>query len=236
VDAARDQRETERLAAADREKLEQVCRQEDERLALLQAAGNGAREELIRFERELSCERLRPLALASLGMPSGDAAAPSAPSQAVATRPPEAETPAIPAPAERPATNTIELVTAAQNELKRLGCLPSSAKSDGVLSGRTTAALKRYLNERDMDEEDVAVTDDLLKDMKDQGDRVCVAAPKKKHTPPVARREEPRAKPQRRETHREPARPARVAAQPVRPAAPAPAAARPSPKVLGVGF
>ncbi len=248
--AARDQRETERLAAADREKLDQVCRQEDERLALLQAAGNGAREELIRFERELSCERLRPVALASLGMPSQDARPEGAPAQTVATRPQDSTAPSAP-PADQSSTvNTIQLVTAAQTELKRLGCLPLSVKSDGLMSDKTSAALKKYLNERDMDEDDLDVTDDLIKDMKDQGERVCtlecgrsevlkggkcVAAPKK--SAPVARRDEPRSKPQRRETQRESRPPpARVAAQPPRPAAAPAAGPRPSPKVLGVGF
>jgi hypothetical protein len=234
-----------------------VCRQEDERLALLQAAGAGAREELARFANELSCERLRPVVVASLGnLPTAGAPAqprqesPVMPSQPVAARPDEPAAPAEnvpPAPEARPAVNTIELVTAAQTELRRLGCF--TGRADGKMGGKTEAALKAYLKERDLPLDDVNVTDDLIKDMKDQGERVCplecdsdevakggkcVAAPRAKK-PAVARRhEEEKPRPSARARH-ERERPARVAVQPAIRQAP-PAAARPAPKVLGVGF
>jgi hypothetical protein len=235
-----------------------VCRQEDERLALLQAAGNGAREELARFAKELSCERLRPVAVASLGnLPTSDAPVQSQqqvssvmPAQPVIKRPDEPAAPAgsvPPAPEARPAVNTIELVSAAQTELRRLGCF--SGKSDGKLGGKTTEAIKHYLKERDLEADDANITQDLVKDMKDQSERVCplecdrnevakggrcVASPRRKKSAPVARREEA-PRPAARQRHE---RPARVASQPVvRQPAPAPAAAsRPAPKVLGVGF
>jgi hypothetical protein len=250
ADANRDQAERDRLAAADRNKLEQVCRQEDERLALLQAAGNGAREELIRFERELSCERLRPVALASLGnMPTEVPPQSGSPTgtPTVATRPPEPAN-VTPMPEERPAVNTIELVTAAQTELKRLGCLPASASADGIIGDRTTDALKKYLSERDLPDDNLDVTDDVVKDMKAQGERVCeiecgrnqvlrgdkcVAAPRK--STPVARREEPSRPAARHRREPRESRPARVAVQPTVRQQPA-ASARPAPKVLGVGF
>jgi uncharacterized caspase-like protein len=256
ANAQREQQEAQRLAAADRSKLEQVCRQEDERLALLQAAGNGAREELARFANELSCERLRPVVVASLGnLPTAGVPAqpkqesPVMPSQPVAVRPDEPAAPADstpPAPEARPAVNTIELVTAAQTELKRLGCF--SGRPDGKMGDKTHEALKTYLKERDLPTDELDVTDDLIKDMKDQGERVCplecdrnevakggrcVAAPRKKSAPVAHREEAPRPSARQRRERQE--RPARVASQPVVRQSPAPSS-RPAPKVLGVGF
>lgn len=258
----RREQEAQRLAAADRTKLEKACREEDERLALLQAAGSGAREELARFANELTCERLRPVVLASLGnLPTAEPPAQPKqesavlPSQPVALRPeepaaPGAETP--PAPEARPPVNTIELVSAAQTELRRLGCF--WGRVDGVMGDKTEDALKTYLKERDLPTDNISITDDLVKDMKRQAERVCplecdrdevvkggrcVAAPRPKKSAPVAHREEaprPNAR-QRRERPERQERPARVASQPVVRPAPAPAvSSRPAPKVLGVGF
>ena len=173
------------------------------------------------------------------------------PSQTVALRPEEPAAAADktpPTPEARPAVNTIELVSAAQTEMKRLGCF--TGKTDGKINARTSEALKRYLKERELSSDDANVTDALLKDMKEQGERVCplecdrdevakggrcVAAPRpSKKSAPVARREEP-ARPVARQ-RREPDRPARVAAQPPRQPAAPPPSSRPSAKMLGVGF
>ena len=130
--------------------------------------------------------------------------------------------------------------------MKRLGCF--TGKVDGKLTAATKASIHHYLRERELPKGEANVTDVLLKDMKDQSDRVCpiecgrneierngtcVAAPKqKKPAPPMARRQEP-ARPVARQ--REP----RVASPPPArtPVAAATApSARPAPKMLGVGF
>lgn len=229
---------------------DQACKTDQERFAALQAAGVGGREDMERFARDLTCERLRPVVLASLGKAG---AAPGA---------------GAGAPAALPA-NTPILVSAAQSELRRLGCYPAADRSaaDGRLSPVTRDAIQRYFKQRGQKVAKVEVTEAMVSELKEIDGRFCplicgrgetasgeqcIAAPHKgtSKPTPVARRTNEDPRPQRslppRETASRPAarpflaRPApRQAAQPVaraeaRPApAAAPAASRPA---IGIGF
>ena len=230
----REAEERAKLAELTRQRTEQACKQENERLALLQAAGNGAREEMTRFERELSCERLRPMVLAALG-------------KMTETTPKEKVAP----PVDAAAVNTKQLVSAAQAELRRLGCY--SGRDDGRLDDTTQKAIKRYLSRRELPATD-KVTEGLVADLKGVARRVCplecqagqiakgdrcIAEPKpEKSRPQHARRPaEDDSPPPRQRPRIEP----RVAApRPAAAPAPQPAvraeASRPAAKMLGVGF
>ena len=229
------------------EVAEQACRQEDERLALLQAAGNGAREELISFERELSCDRLRPIVLTSLGQLTGGV--PQQPGQpAVSPSPPVAAIPTV--PTGQPSTKEIQLITAAQDELRRVGCFPG--KTDGKLNSDTKKAIKDYLTERDLPTTEINVTESLVLDLKEQSERICacpagkvakglqcVADPKVKpqQAPVASRPERQRPAPAAQRPVRQEPRPAVAARPTLQPTVRAEASAsRPAPKVLGVGF
>ena len=82
------------------------------------------REELVRFERDLGCERLRPWC--------------SRRSQARRRR----ASPTLPMLAALPPTDTPALVRAAQNELRRIGCF--AGENDGKFTDKTRDAVRRF--------------------------------------------------------------------------------------------
>jgi hypothetical protein len=156
--ADRDQAERARLARveADRQAAEQLarveaqrradeaCKRDEARLTSLQLTGANAREELVRFERDLGCERLRPLVLAAIA------------GQAQESMPP---------------TDTPALVRAAQNELRRIGCF--AGENDGKFTDKTRDAVRRYLTQRGQSLDDIKISEALVADLKTQDKGVC---------------------------------------------------------------
>ena len=69
------------------------------------------------------------------------------------------------------ASNTSELIHAAQIELSRLGCF--SGKADGTLNAATKTGINRYLSRRGSPEPDVAVTESFVSELKDQQLKNC---------------------------------------------------------------
>jgi uncharacterized caspase-like protein len=166
--ADRDQAERARLARveADRQAAEQLarveaqrradeaCKRDEARLTSLQLTGANAREELVRFERDLGCERLRPLVLA-----------------AIAGQAQESKPRTLPMLAALPPTDTPALVRAAQNELRRIGCF--AGENDGKFTDKTRDAVRRYLTQRGQSLDDIKISEALVADLKTQDKGVC---------------------------------------------------------------
>jgi hypothetical protein len=141
-----------------------------------------------------------------------------------------AEKPTVP----EVASNTTELIHAAQIELSRLGCF--SGKADGTLNAATKAGINRYLSRRGSPDPDIAVTDSFVSELRDQqlkncqldcpsgqtadGD-VCIAAKKSSEPTKSARQhddvqDKPKAnrQPVKQEVKQADKRPERPTAQP----------------------
>ena len=145
--------EAERLARVEAErKMDEACKRDEERLASLQRGGTLGREELVRFERELGCERLRPLVLAAISAP------------AVETP----KTRLVPAPE---LMDTPQLVRAAQAQLRRIGCF--AGDDDGKLNDATRSAVKRYLTQRGLPSNEIKISESLVAELKTQDKGVC---------------------------------------------------------------
>ncbi len=145
--------EAERLARIETErKMDEACKRDEERLAGLQRGGTLGRDELVRFERELGCERLRPLVLAAISAP------------AVETP----KTRLVPAPE---LMDTPQLVRAAQAQLRRIGCF--AGDDDGKLNDATRNAVKRYLTQRGLPANEIKISESLVAELKTQDKGVC---------------------------------------------------------------
>ncbi|HEY1360891.1 MAG TPA: caspase family protein [Xanthobacteraceae bacterium] len=148
-----------KLETANRAKqLDSVCKHEEDLLASLRAAGGQgwAKEDLKRLERDLGCERLRPMVTAALEKASTEPA-PKPPVAAV--EPP------------KPAVNTPEQVRAAQQQLARLGCYAGAV--DGDLGPATRIAITRYQAQRGGRGGQTDIGDAFLDELKDHASRVC---------------------------------------------------------------
>ena len=67
-----------------------------------------------------------------------------------------------PAAPREPLANTPELISSAQNELRRLGCF--TGRDDGNLSSATREAIGRYLSQKGRPSRDVKVTDEMVEE------------------------------------------------------------------------
>jgi hypothetical protein len=230
-------------ADAARVSAELTCQQEDERLALLQAAGSGAHDDLVKFQQQMHCDRLRPMVLAALGgaseAPKSSIAPPVVAVPAEQPKPPVAEIPAQPA-------NTKQLIAAAQVELERLGC--NIGRDDGKLNDRTRRALGQYFKHNKEPAGNLSVTESLVASLKDATGRVCplecragqVAEGDRCIAAKTPERDHPRRTAHRPARERaEPRRPAQASA-PRRPQPAASATAKSGgshgPSLMGVGF
>ena len=145
--------EAERLARIETErKMDEACKRDEERLAGLQRGGTLGRDELVRFERELGCERLRPLVLAAISAPALETP----------------KTRLVPAPE---LMDTPQLVRAAQAQLRRIGCF--AGDDDGKLNDATRSAVKRYLTQRGLPANEIKISESLVAELKTQDKGVC---------------------------------------------------------------
>lgn len=195
--------------------MAQACKSEGDILALLKGIGADKREQLVQFEKQMTCERLRPTAVAILA--KLDAAPPAGS--------PEAQDPR-------------ELIRNTQIALRHAGCF--SGADNGEENAATRAAVKRFRARTDGDEANLSITPGLLNEIKMHGAGTCepISCPAGKvlrgdscvaeihKRPPVARAEP-------REPRREQAPAPRISRpEPV----PQQAAAKPAPRALGIGF
>ena len=145
-------------------------------MAELRTAGAKAREQLVKFEIEVSCKSLRPMVVAAIAALPADVP--------VSNAPPPVATPHGPSLAEPPRAkeNQRDQIRQAQFELKRLGCLQGNP--DGELNKKTQDAVKTFWRSAHKPVVDVVITDDLVADLQKHDDDIC--APPRKSAPPVA--------------------------------------------------
>ncbi|HJZ21711.1 MAG TPA: caspase family protein, partial [Bradyrhizobium sp.] len=145
-----------REAEAARKKAEQLaaqeatCKSEQGRLEEITAKGSEGTgvADLKAFSKMVSCDRLGPLVVATIDRFNAEAA------KRAATLP-----------------NSPELVSSAQTQLVRLGCL--TGKIDGTLNAPTKAALGRYMSIIGQPSDDASVTSALVADLAKHETRVC---------------------------------------------------------------
>lgn len=143
---AEEARKKAELAAA----KEAACKSEQAKLEDLAAKGSegSGMEDLKSFARNVTCDRLGGLVVATLDKFKAEAAKRAA---------------AMP--------NSPELVRSAQSELIRLGCL--TGKTDGALNAPTNAALDRYMAIVGQPADKVSVTEALVAELAKHTTRVC---------------------------------------------------------------
>ena len=129
---------------------ESACKDEQGKLdAILTKGSDGTGvDDLKNFSKTVTCDRLGPVVIASLDRFKADAAKRAA-----------------------VAPNSPQLVTSAQNELVRLGCM--TGKADGTLNPVTTAALSRYLTVEGQPTDKPTVTQALVTELSKHETRVC---------------------------------------------------------------
>jgi len=225
--AAEEARKKAEVAAA----MEATCKNEQTRLDAISAKGSDGSgiDDLKTFAKSITCERIKPQAVAALDKFTVEAA------KRAAAQP-----------------NSPELVRAAQTQLARLGCM--TGKPDGALNVATKDALGRYLTIKGQPVDDAKITEAVVSDLTKQSARVCPLECKANETAKGevcvanAQPSEPaavHAKPVERETPRKPARRDAEREKPRYANKPAPAApqarqqatSRPGgAQMIGVGF
>jgi hypothetical protein len=128
---------------------EAACKNEQGKLDQLTAKGSDGTgiADLTSFSKTITCDRLRPVVVATLGKFNVEAAKRAA---------------ALP--------NSLELVRAAQGQLARLGCF--TGRMDGNLI-TTKTAVGHYLSVKGKPTDNTDVTEGLVADLTKQSDRVC---------------------------------------------------------------
>jgi Caspase domain len=157
--AAQQRAEDERRAKAG-----EAERQKAEKLATLQRAEDERRAKAAEAERQ-KAEQQAALQQAEEDRRAKAAEAERQKAEQKAQQ--TAEKPAVPVVA----SNTSELIHAAQIELSRLGCF--AGKADGTLNAATKAGINRYLSRRGNPDPDVAVTDSFVSELRDQQLKNC---------------------------------------------------------------
>ena len=194
----------------------QTCKSESDILETLKGIDPGKRDQLVKFEQEITCEKLRPAARQLLAKLDADA--------------------------------QTQLIRNTQIALRAIGCF--AGPDTGKVNDATRTAIKRYRSKTEGDEANLAITPELLNEVKAHEPHTCpLACPtgqvihddtcvaKIESKPPVQAR---------RPAHEKQAnRPARERPRPVvheRLASPPPAPRQEatkspgSPRALGVGF
>lgn len=174
---------------------EAACKDQQGRFDAIIAKGSeGAGiDDLKAFSRTVTCDRLGPVVVAAIDRFNAEAA------KRAATQP-----------------NSPQLVTSAQTELVRLGCL--TGKPDGKLSDPTKAALGRYfaIGGQPVETDKINVTQELVGELTKHATRVCpiqcrsdetlkgdVCVANEKPAPATASRKDDEDKPRRKQSSRE---------------------------------
>jgi uncharacterized caspase-like protein len=155
-----------KLAAmeADFARKEEICRKEDFEATALEMKGPDGRDDLAALEHNMTCDRLRPSVHAALD-------------RLAALPPADTAKQEQPKPAKEKEINTPELVTAAQAELHRLGCLDD--RRDGKLDKMTRVGLDKYYeahNKPVPNKVDIKINDEFLAELKAEKGPGCVVA------------------------------------------------------------
>ncbi len=129
---------------------EAACKDEQGKLeAILTKGSDGTGgDDLKNFSKTVTCDRLGPVVVAAIDRFNADAAKRAA-----------------------VAPNSPQLVTSAQGQLIRLGCM--TGKADGTLNPVTTAALTKYLGIEGQPTDKPVVTQDLVTELSKHTTRVC---------------------------------------------------------------
>jgi hypothetical protein len=129
---------------------EATCKDEQGKLeAILTKGSDGTGvDDLKTFSKTVTCDRLGPVVVATVDRFNAEAAKRAA-----------------------VAPNSPQLVTSAQNQLIRLGCM--TGKADGTLNPLTTAALTHYLTIEGQPTDKPVVTQDLVSELGKHTTRVC---------------------------------------------------------------
>lgn len=178
---------------------EATCREQQARLDAIIGKGSEGTgvDDLKTFSRTVTCDRLGPVVVAAIDRFNAEAV------KRTATQP-----------------NSPQLVTSAQTELVRLGCL--TGKPDGQLTDPTKAALSRYfaIGGQPTAADKVSVTQELVGELIKHTTRVCplqckndetlkgdVCVANEKEKPPAtaSRKSDDEDKPRRKQADREPA-------------------------------
>ncbi len=148
--AAAEKAEASRKATEAAAAKEAVCKSEQAKLEAITAKGSegSGLDDLKAFARGVACDRLGGVVVATLDRFKTEAA------KRAATMP-----------------NSPELITAAQGELIRVGCL--TGKPDGTLNPATSAALGRYMKIGGQPVDNVSVTQALVAELTKHATRVC---------------------------------------------------------------
>lgn len=149
---------------ADFARKEEICRKEDVEATALEMKGPDGRDDLAALEHNMTCDRLRPSVHAALD-------------RLAALPPADTAKQEQPKPAKEKEINTPELVTAAQAELHRLGCLDD--RHDGKLDKPTRVGLDKYYeahNKPVLDKVDIKINDEFLAELKAEKGPACVVA------------------------------------------------------------
>nr|AWM02009.1 peptidase C14 [Bradyrhizobium amphicarpaeae] len=145
---AEDARKVAELAAA----REAACKDQQGRLDIIISKGSDGTgiDDLKAFAKTVSCDRLGPVVVAAIDRFNAEAV------KRAATQP-----------------NSPQLVTSAQAELVRLGCL--TGKPDGKLSDPTRAAFVRYfaIGGQPVEADKISVTQSLVGELTKHATRVC---------------------------------------------------------------
>ena len=129
---------------------EATCKDEQGKLDTILTKGSEGTgvDDLKALSRTVTCDRLGPVVVAAIDRFNAEATKRAA-----------------------VAPNSPQLVTSAQNELVRLGCM--TGKPDGTLNPVTTAALTKYLTIEGQPTDKPAVTQDLVTELSKHTTRVC---------------------------------------------------------------
>jgi len=183
----------------------QTCKSEGDILEVLKGVDPEKRDQVVQFEQQITCEKLRPTAR-----------------QLLAKLDAEAKT---------------QLVRNTQIALRQIGCF--TGHDTGQLDNPTRNAIKRYRSTTDGDEANLAITPELLNEIKTREPNTCVAAIEPEPPPAHVKRYAPvREKAVGRQVRERP----KAAVQARQHAGPAPASApraeaKPAQqRALGVGF
>ena len=127
---------------------EESCKSEQARFEEVNGKGSEGMQELTAMTKTLTCDRIKPLVLATISRLEAEEAKRAA------------RTP-----------NSPQLIASAKEELARLGCL--SGKQDGSMTPATKIALQKFASTKGELSTEVSVTEELVSELNKKTGRLC---------------------------------------------------------------